>query len=307
MGADLQGRLPGVGPCPSLAVVPPMAPSPSVTGVVPLLSSPAALASPPLWSVVVLAAVGGLAIGSFLNVVVYRLPRRLSVLRPPSFCPACGTPVRALDNVPVVSWVVLRARCRSCGAPISPRYPVVEASTAGLFALVAWAVGPHWAVIGLCLLAAGALASVIVEADRQPAVPAIADVATGLGLLALVVAAAPEHHWAHLVGAVAGAVVAVVAAPLVGRWIATVGAGAPGVANGALLLPAGAVLGWSGPIGAACGLGVLCAVLALSARPRLMREGRAGAPARRFGPAWAAASACVVAAVCALASGASLA
>ena len=272
-----------------------------------LLSPPATLATPPLWSVVLLAAVAGLAIGSFLNVVVFRLPRRLSVLRPPSFCPTCNSPVRAFDNVPVLSWLVLRGRCRSCGAPISPRYPVVEASTAGLFALVAWAGGPHWAVVGLCLLAAGILASVIVEADRQLPVAAIAELSTGLGLLGLVAAAVAEHHWAHLAGALAGTAVTVALTPVVSRWATTVGAVAPGAASGTLLWPAGAVLGWSGPIGAACGVGVLCGALVLTARPRLMRDGRAPAPVRPFGPAGAAAVACVVACASALAAGTSLA
>jgi leader peptidase (prepilin peptidase)/N-methyltransferase len=268
---------------------------------------PATLAAPPLWSVVVLAALGGLAIGSFLNVVAYRAPRHLSVLRPPSFCPGCQAPVRALDNVPLLSWLLLRGRCRSCRSPIPVRYPVVEASTAALFALVAWAVGAHWAVIGLCLLAAGVLASVVVETDRQSPAPAVAEVATGLGLLGLIAAATPEHHWAHLVGAMAGTLRAALVAPVAGRWITSVGAGTGGAAGGALLVPAGAVLGWSGPVGAACGLGVLGGALVVRARPRLVREGRAGGPPRRFGPAAAAALSCVVAVACALAAGTSLA
>ena len=75
----------------------------------------------------------GAAIGSFLNVVVYRMPRGLSLNRPKSRCPACETPIRRTDNVPVLGWLRLRGRCRACGAPISPRYPLVEAATAGLF------------------------------------------------------------------------------------------------------------------------------------------------------------------------------
>jgi leader peptidase (prepilin peptidase) / N-methyltransferase len=82
-------------------------------------------------------AVFGLVIGSFLNVVVYRLPRRLSLVAPGSSCPRCGRPIAPWDNVPVVSFVLLRGRCRHCGEPISPEYPIVEAATAGLFALAA--------------------------------------------------------------------------------------------------------------------------------------------------------------------------
>ncbi len=78
----------------------------------------------------------GAVIGSFLNVVIHRLPRRESLVSPPSRCPQCETPVKPYDNVPVVSWLVLRGRCRHCGAPISPRYPIVELLTALVFAAV---------------------------------------------------------------------------------------------------------------------------------------------------------------------------
>jgi leader peptidase (prepilin peptidase)/N-methyltransferase len=78
----------------------------------------------------------GAVIGSFLNVVIHRLPRRESLVSPPSRCPQCETPVKPYDNVPVVSWLLLRGRCRHCGAPISPRYPIVELLTALVFAAV---------------------------------------------------------------------------------------------------------------------------------------------------------------------------
>src|SRR5829696_6040824 len=87
------------------------------------------------------AALLGAVIGSFLNVVIWRLPRGESLASPGSHCPACGAPVRAFDNVPVVSWVLLRGRCRNCGAPISPRYPAVELITAVVFAAVVAARG----------------------------------------------------------------------------------------------------------------------------------------------------------------------
>lgn len=75
----------------------------------------------------------GAAVGSFLNVVVWRLPRGMSLVKPKSRCPACGTPIRAGDNVPVLGWLRLRGRCRACGGAISARYPLVEAATAVLF------------------------------------------------------------------------------------------------------------------------------------------------------------------------------
>jgi leader peptidase (prepilin peptidase)/N-methyltransferase len=88
---------------------------------------------------IVLAAVGGLIIGSFLNVVAYRLPRGESLAHPPSRCPSCGAPVKPYDNIPVLSWLLLRGRCRNCKAPISARYPIVEAVTGALYAAVMWA------------------------------------------------------------------------------------------------------------------------------------------------------------------------
>ena len=81
-------------------------------------------------------AVFGLLIGSFLNVVVHRVPRGESVVSPPSACPRCENPIRPRDNVPVLGWLLLRGRCRDCGEPISRRYPIVEAATGVAFALV---------------------------------------------------------------------------------------------------------------------------------------------------------------------------
>jgi len=90
---------------------------------------------------ITLAAVSGLCLGSFLNVVAYRLPAGVSLLTPPSACPGCGVPIRPYDNVPVLSWLMLRGHCRSCESPISPRYPLTEALTGALFAAVVIARG----------------------------------------------------------------------------------------------------------------------------------------------------------------------
>ena len=101
------------------------------------------------------AAAFGLIIGSFLNVVAFRLPARMSLALPASHCPSCETPIKPYDNVPVLSWLILRGRCRSCSEPISARYPIVEAITAALFVAV---VAVHHAdtaalVLGLVLVA----------------------------------------------------------------------------------------------------------------------------------------------------------
>jgi leader peptidase (prepilin peptidase)/N-methyltransferase len=91
-----------------------------------------------MWLVLVAAAVFGLAIGSFLNVVIYRVPAGQSLVGPGSHCPHCGAPVRNRHNVPVLGWLLLRGRCADCAAPISPRYPLVELFTAVAFVAVAW-------------------------------------------------------------------------------------------------------------------------------------------------------------------------
>jgi leader peptidase (prepilin peptidase)/N-methyltransferase len=91
---------------------------------------------------VAFAAVVGAVIGSFLNVCIYRLPRGLSVVRPPSACPRCDRPLSWFENIPIISYVLLRGRCRTCSAPISPRYPAVELITAVMFAAAWWYFGP---------------------------------------------------------------------------------------------------------------------------------------------------------------------
>ncbi len=100
------------------------------------------------------AGLGGLLIGSFLNVVAYRLPRGESLAFPGSRCPSCGTAIRAYDNVPVIGWVLLRGRCRSCENEISPRYPIVELCCAVLaIAVVLVKSGAHDIALGLTLTA----------------------------------------------------------------------------------------------------------------------------------------------------------
>ena len=108
---------------------------------------------------VVLAAVLGLLLGSFLNVVVYRVPIGKSIVSPPSACPNCHHEIAPYDNIPVMSWLLLRGKCRSCAVPISARYPLVELATSASFALVALGFAPA------CFAAttsAGAVAAVLI-------------------------------------------------------------------------------------------------------------------------------------------------
>src|SRR2546421_10661799 len=96
--------------------------------------------------VVVVSGVFGLVIGSFLNVVIWRVPRQESVVAPRSKCPQCDTPIAPRDNVPLFSWLALRGKCRHCGAGISVRYPLVELGTGVLFATIGARFASSWAL-----------------------------------------------------------------------------------------------------------------------------------------------------------------
>jgi leader peptidase (prepilin peptidase) / N-methyltransferase len=102
-----------------------------------------------LWIVVALI---GLAVGSFANVCIHRIPRGKSVVMPPSHCPACGTHIRWFDNIPVLSYVLLRGRCRDCRVTISPRYLLVEVFTALIWCLAWWQAGSIWQFVDWALL-----------------------------------------------------------------------------------------------------------------------------------------------------------
>jgi leader peptidase (prepilin peptidase) / N-methyltransferase len=246
-------------------------------------------AASPRVPVTVTATVVGLVVGSFLNVVIYRVPRRLSVMRPRSFCPVCETPIRPIDNVPVLSWLVLRGRCRVCGDPISIRYPAVELGTAILFGLVAWALGGHWAVAGTCVLGATLLVLVAVALDGNPPPASIALAGTAIGALLLAAAAAADQRWWHLVGMLIGAAVSAGVVGVAAREAPVARAARQGragpmpVGPPALpwaLLPAGTAIGSLGALASAVGVPVTVAVAfvvaALVRRARL-RGGIVGA------------------------------
>ncbi|MHB8220929.1 MAG: prepilin peptidase [Acidimicrobiales bacterium] len=196
----------------------------------------------------------GLVIGSFLNVVIYRVPREMSVVRPPSHCPSCGTPLGALENLPLISWVALRAKCRHCHAPISPRYPLVELATGLVFFGLAWPPGVVRALPFLLVVAAAAIVAGGVAADGL-AVPlpvaAVACVAAAaLAAVAAVVGQPGRIGWAAL-----GAVTATVTAMLCvgnrrsfpGRWRSLAVVVALGWSASWLWAPGGVILaGWIG-------------------------------------------------------------
>lgn len=109
----------------------------------------------------------GLLVGSFLNVVVHRLPRGESIVHPPSRCPQCGHRLRPWENIPVLSWLLLRGRCHACGVRISFRYPALELITAALTVLVAWELGWESRLIPALLLTWALLALTVIDLETQ--------------------------------------------------------------------------------------------------------------------------------------------
>ena len=121
----------------------------------------------PQWIVIAFMTLMGVMIGSFLNVVIHRVPLGQSIVLPSSACPACGAAIHFYDNIPILSFLILRGRCRSCRAPISPRYPVVEALCALLFALVTWRDGLSFALPFDIAFAAAMLALVFIDSEHM--------------------------------------------------------------------------------------------------------------------------------------------
>jgi leader peptidase (prepilin peptidase)/N-methyltransferase len=140
---------------------------------------------------ITLAALTGLCLGSFLNVVAYRLPAGMSLSTPPSACPGCGVAIRPYDNVPVLSWLILGGHCRACESSISPRYPLTEAATGGLFAAVVIAHGASASVWLDLMFVAGLVA--ITRIDLEHGIIPNRIVAP-MALAALVLTAIFEPH-----------------------------------------------------------------------------------------------------------------
>lgn len=212
----------------------------------------------------------GLTLGSFLNVVVYRSPRNLSVVRPGSFCPSCKAELTSIDNVPVLAWIWLRGRCRHCHQPISIRYPLVEAGTAAVFVALAGAIRPLWGLPGWWALAATLFVAALIENDGQTCPPAVTVIGGTVGLSALVIGAAIAGHLEPIprtaIGLGAGvALAATVAAS--SRMRARLG-----FANIALIPSWGACLGWLGTVPALVGAAV-AAVALLATTLVVLRHG----------------------------------
>ncbi len=151
---------------------------------------------------VVVAALFGLIVGSFLNVVIHRVPLRQSIVWPRSHCPTCGAPIKSFDNVPVLSYLLLRGKCRDCKARVSPRYPLVEGLTGFLFGLAVYEFGLSLALVPALVFIAILIALAGRDLEHGLLPSAIVFPATLVGLV-LSIAVDPTRWWVYVVSAVA--------------------------------------------------------------------------------------------------------
>jgi leader peptidase (prepilin peptidase)/N-methyltransferase len=194
------------------------------------------LSLPPLGVVV---AILGLAVGSFLNVVIYRVPRRQSVVWPGSACPRCGTPIRWYDNLPVIGWLILRGRCRACRGRISPQYPIVEFVTMAAFLAAWWQTGDDLLLVPRLVLVAALVALFAIDLEHQllPNAITLPGIAAGV-LFSLFL---PPGLRDSLIGIVVGGGVLWVIGEL---WFRLRGIEAMGFGDVKMLAMVGAFLGW---------------------------------------------------------------
>lgn len=224
----------------------------------------------------------GLIWGSFLNVVIYRVPRGMSVVRPPSHCPSCGKPVRPWDNVPVFGWLFLRGKARCCGAELSPRYPLVEA-IGGLLSLaileaVVFRLGPLTPMpralavyVADLALALGLVAAAFIDLEHMYLPDSIT---IGGALLGVATASFRSMRFVDaLIGAAVGFVV--IWLPFVVVYPRLRGRAGMGLGDAKLVMLAGAWFGWSGALlvlGAGAVQGTLVAI------PLLLFKGKIEEP-----------------------------
>jgi len=219
----------------------------------------------PLPLACLLVGIFGAIIGSFLNVVIHRVPREQSIVLPESACPSCRAPIKAYDNIPILSFLILRGRCRKCGARISPRYPAVEALTGLLFATVTWHDGLSFALPFDLVFTASIVALIFIDAEHM----ILPNVITYPGILFALIArvavpllAGPAHFddlpqlqsllppaypvWlVSLIGAAIGALAGGGSLWLMGfLWEKLRGVEAMGLGDVKMMFMVGAFLGW---------------------------------------------------------------
>src|SRR3954464_10769743 len=157
----------------------------------------------------VIMGVFGLAIGSFLNVVIVRVPAKESLVRPPSKCPLCETPIKGRDNIPVLSWILLKGKCRSCGEPIAVGYPLVEATNAVLWVVAAMRFGAGGEAVAFAALFSVLLALSVIDMELQilPDRITLPTSAVSFPLIVILAFTSTDNPSHRIIGAVVGAVV----------------------------------------------------------------------------------------------------
>lgn len=223
------------------------------------------------WLRAIIGALFGLCLGSFLNVLIWRLPQRLSLIRPASSCPDCGSQLRRRDLIPVLSWLRLRGCCRSCQVWISARYPLVEALTAAVGAAIGWRFADGATIAAFLVVGAGCIALSAIDIDTHT-LPTWLVYSTGvLGGILLVVASVVNGSANRLLPAVTAA--AVVGVVLYAIWVCAPGGfGFGDVRLGAMLA---LFLGWLSAAHVFVGV-ALAFVLGAVAGVMLIAGGRAG-------------------------------
>lgn len=193
------------------------------------------------WPLLVLSGILGAVLGSFLNVCIYRMPREVSIVFPPSACPACGERIRPYDNIPILGWLWLRGRCRSCRARIAVRYPAVESLFAAVLVLLAWKYGLSWELPVAAYFAGAMIVVTLIDLDAGIIPDSITLPGTVLGLLAALVM--PIGFLDAVVGAALGFLLLLGIAWGYQRLTGEEGMGGGDIKFAAML---GAFLGWSG-------------------------------------------------------------
>ncbi len=221
----------------------------------------------PMWFLLLAVAALGAVMGSFLNVCIYRIPRGMSVVSPPSACPGCGTRIAPYDNVPVFGWLWLRGRCRSCRTPISLRYPLVEALTGLVFLFLGWRYGLSWELLPALYFAGAMIVVTLVDFDARIIPDAITLPGVLLGL------AASFLTPVTLASALIGAVLGFALLWGLGRAYKAL-TGVDGMGGGDVKLAAmlGAFLGWPGLLLTVFGASLLGTVAGVA----VMTAGRGG-------------------------------
>ena len=207
----------------------------------------------------------GAIVGSFLNVVIHRVPREQSIVFPNSACPGCGTSIKFYDNIPLFGWLFLRGKCRACSAPISARYPAVELLTAALFVLVFWNIGLTPILPAYLAFVSAIVALIFIDAEHMilPNVITYPLLVLALAIRIIFPLVFTENYFSDtnffpatyltgqpawlvsLSGAVFGALVGGGSLWLVGAvWKALRGVDAMGLGDVKMMLGVGALLGW---------------------------------------------------------------